>query len=76
MEIDHQIFSSVTDSRRAVVSYKQKYVHRVLVSFPKKNVVRLTDSLDITIVVDWDVKPKPINTEELQDNSHFMVIFP
>ena len=35
MEIDHEIFSShflpSTDSR-AVVSYKQKYVHRVLVN--------------------------------------------
>ena len=60
MEIDHQIFFSVTDSRRAVVSYKKKYVHGVLVSLPRKSVVTLSDRLDITIPVDWDVKPKPI----------------
>ena len=27
VEIDHGIISTVADSRRAVVSYKQKYVH-------------------------------------------------
>ena len=26
-------------------------------SLPRNSVVRLTDSLDMTIVVDWDVKP-------------------
>ena len=52
-----------TDSRRVGVSYKQKYVHDVLVKcFVKlaqeKSVVRLTDHLDMTIAVDWDVKPQ------------------
>ena len=50
MEIDHEIFSShsppSTDSRRAVVSYKQKYMHEV------------TYCLDITIAVAWDIKPQ------------------
>ena len=37
MEIDHEIISMAmhlpsTDSRRVVVSYKQKYVHEVLVN--------------------------------------------
>ena len=37
MEINHQIISTAnllpsTDSRRVVVSYKQKYVHKVLVN--------------------------------------------
>ena len=37
MEIDHEIISTAilfpsTDSRRAVVSYKRKYVHEVLVN--------------------------------------------
>ena len=37
MEIDHEIISTAillpsTDSRRVVVSYKQKYVHKVLVN--------------------------------------------
>ena len=27
-------------------------------SLPKNSVVRLTDCLDMTIVVDWDVKPQ------------------
>ena len=65
-EIDHEIISmaillSSTDSRRVVVSYKQKYVHKVLVNrlvklAQEKSVVRLTDRPDMTIAVDWDVK--------------------
>ena len=49
--------SPSTDSRRAVVSYWQKYVHTVLVNYfgglslPRKSVFRLTDSLDLTIAV-------------------------
>ena len=44
-------------SRRAVVSYWRKYVHKVLVnrlgglSLPRKSVVRLTDRLDMTLDV-------------------------
>ena len=44
-------------SRRAVVSYWQKYVHEVLVnrlggiSLPRKSVVRLTDRPDMTLDV-------------------------
>ena len=49
-------FSSSADSRRVVVSYKRKYVHLVLVNYREKRVVRLTDCLDMTIAVDWDVK--------------------
>ena len=43
--------------KRAVVSYWQKYVHKVLVnhlgglSLPRKSVVRLTDGPDMTIHV-------------------------
>ena len=38
-------------------------MHKVLVngfglSLPRKSVVRLPDHLDITKVVDWDLKPK------------------
>ena len=42
-------------SRRAVVSYWRKYVHKVLVnrlgglSLPRKSVVRLTDRPDMTL---------------------------
>ena len=45
------------DSRRAVVSYWRKYVHKVLVnrlgslSLPRKSVVRLTDRPDMTLDV-------------------------
>ena len=49
--------SPPADSRGAVVSYWQKYVHEVLVnrlgglSLPRKSVVRLTDRLDMTLDV-------------------------
>ena len=62
VEIDHVIISTVLlppspDSRRVVVSYKQKNVHEVLVNcFVKlaeeKCVVRWTDHPDMTIAVD------------------------
>ena len=49
--------SPSADSRRAVVSYRQKYVHEVLVnclgglSLPRKSVVRVTDHPDMIIDV-------------------------
>ena len=48
---------SFADSRRAIVSYWRKYLHKILVnglgglSLPRKSVVRLTDHPDMTIVV-------------------------
>ena len=51
----------------AVVSYWWKDVHLVLVdrvgSLPRNSVVRLSDRLDMTIVIDWDVKQqiKPVS---------------
>ena len=53
----HTFVSLSTDSRRAVVSYWRKYVHKVLVnrlgglSLPRKSVVRLTDRPDMTLDV-------------------------
>ena len=53
----HTFVSPSTDSRRAVVSSWRKYAHKVLVnclgglSLPRKSVVRLTDSPDMTLVV-------------------------
>ena len=53
----HTFVSSSADSRRAAVSYWQKYVHKVLVnplgglSLPRKSVVRLTDRPDMTLDV-------------------------
>ena len=64
MEIDHEIMAillSSADSRRVVVSYKQKYVHKVLVNrlvklAQEKSVATWTDCPDMTIAVDWDIK--------------------
>ena len=55
------ILLSSGDSRRVVVGYKQKYMHKVLVKHlvkhaPQKSVVMWTDRPDMTIAVDWDVK--------------------
>ena len=53
----HTFVSPSAYSRRAVVSYWRKYVHEVLVnrlgglSLPRKSVVRLTDSPDMTLDV-------------------------
>ena len=53
----HTFVSPFADSRRIVVSYWRKYVHEVLVnrlgglSLPKKSVVMLTDSPDMTLDV-------------------------
>ena len=53
----HTFISPSAFSRRAVVSYWQKYVQEVLVnrlgglSLPRKSVVRLTDSPDMTLDV-------------------------
>ena len=50
------------DSSWAVVRYWRKDEHLVLVnclgSLPRNSVVRLIDHLDMTVIVDWDVKPK------------------
>ena len=53
----HTIVSPSAFSRKAVVSYWRKYVHKVLVncigglSLPRKRVVRLTDRPDMTLDV-------------------------
>ena len=51
------------DSSRATVSYWRKVVHQVLVNRlglrqPRKSAVKLTDHLNMTVVVDWDVIPQ------------------
>ena len=55
-------FFPSADSSRAVVNYWRKDVHLILVHrlgiLPRNSVVRLTDRLDMTIIVDWDVKPQ------------------
>ena len=63
------------DLRRAVVRYWRNDVYSVLVkrlglSLPRKSVVRLTDRLDMTIVVEWDVKPQNNNS----NNNRFRYI--
>ena len=53
----HTLVSPFPESKKAVVSYWQKYVHEVLVnrfgglSLPRKSVVRLTDRPDMTLDV-------------------------
>ena len=48
------------DSKRVVVSYKRKYVHKVLANClvklaQERSVVSWTDCADMTIADDWDV---------------------
>ena len=74
VEIDHEIISMVSVLRRVVVSYKRKYVHEVLVNHlvklaQEKIVVRLTDCLDMTILVDWDVTHEPTKQTPLDEES-------
>ena len=63
--------SSSPDSRRAVASYWQKYVHKVLVnclgglSLPRKSVVRLTDPPDMTLDV---YRGRKTTTQQQQHN--------
>ena len=53
----HTFVSPSAGSKKAVLSYWQKYVHEILVnrlgglSLPRKNVVRLTDRPDMTSAV-------------------------
>ena len=67
LEIGHEIISTAILSLPliqvgAVVSYWRKDVHLVLVnhlgSLPRNSLIRLTDRLDMAIVVDWNVKPR------------------
>ena len=77
VEIDHELFSTAilllsADSRRAVVSYKWKYVHEVLVNrsvklAKEKCVVRWTDRPGMTIAVDWDLKYQTRHTSGQSD---------
>ena len=69
VEIGHEIIStailslppiqvgqlSVTGERCALSTCT---VNHLGLSLPRKSVVRLTDRLGMTIVVDWDVKPQ------------------
>ena len=65
MEIDHEIISTAillpsADSRRVVVSYKRKYVHKVLVTrlvkLAQEKKEWLGELTVSTIAVDWDIK--------------------
>ena len=50
-------FYMVTCSRRVVVSYGRKYMHEVLVNSLVKLAQEKVWFLDMTITVDWGVKP-------------------
>ena len=82
VEIDHEIISTAilfpsTDSRRVFVSYKQKYVHKVMVNCLVKltqKKVWLGDLTNMTIAVDWDVKhqtKQTMKTNVLSPYSHY-----
>ena len=65
-------------SSRAVVSYWRKDIYLVLVnrlgSLPRNSVVRLTDRLDMTIVVDWDIKPQIKQTNKISWRKNELVV--
>ena len=64
MEIDHEIFSAVILLLTLIqegllsVTIESMCMKYWLTSLPRKSVVRLTDHLDITIDIDWDIKPQ------------------
>ena len=68
-EIYTESFIRPFSSSRTVVSYWRKDVRLVLVncleSLSRNSVVRLTDRLDMIIVVDWDVKTQIKQTKTL-----------
>ena len=51
---------SFSDSRRNIVSYKRKRVHKALpsLSMPQKSVARLIDHLNMAMTIDLGLKPK------------------
>ena len=76
-QVQYQIWRQTSDSpsadflRRAVVSYRRKYVHEVLVnrlgglSLPGKSVVRLTDCPDMTIAIYHGYKTTTTTIEQV-----------
>ena len=72
MEINHKMFSAVILLllliQEGLLSVKRDGMHCALLSLPRKKVVRLTNRLDMTIAVDWDVNRKPNKT----NRSHFI----
>ena len=74
MEIVHEIISTAillpsADSRRVVVSYKPKHVHKVLVNrlfklAQEKRVGSWTDRPNMTIAVDLEVKNQTKQTKQ------------
>ena len=82
LEIGHKIFNGHSlpnaDSSKTVVSYWRKHVHLVLVnrlgSLPRNSVVRLTERLDMSTVVDWDVKPQIKQTNNVFLNFFWVML--
>ena len=73
----HTFVSPSADSRGVVVTYWQKYVHKVLVNhlgglnLPRKSVVRLTDRPDMTL----DVNRGHKTTTQQQQPTFFKRVF-
>ena len=57
------ILLSSAGSRRVVVSYERKYVHKVLVNRSVKLAQEKNDCPDMTIAVNWDVKNQTNETK-------------
>ena len=79
VEIGHEIIYTAILSLPLIQIEQLSVIHLVLVNrlgrLPKNNVVRLTDRLDMTIVVDWDVKPQLKQTKYFKirlTNNDFM----
>ena len=64
---------SATGERIFTKNWLTAYVY---ISLHRKSVVRLTDRLDMTIVVDWDVKPQMKQTNTQKDHSPLTELLP
>ena len=71
MEIGHQIISTTILSLPLIQVGKlsvtgERMCTKYWLTLPRKTVVMLTDRPDMTIVVDWDIKPQ-IKQNKIQD---------
>ena len=83
MEIDQEIFSMVVlllpliHERFVLVTSKER-VHKVLVNLlvklAQEKMFRVTDHLDMTIAVDWDVKPQKQKNKHIFSQIHKILV--
>ena len=78
VEIDHEIISLVilllSLIQEGLCQLQAKDVHKVLVNrlvkLAQENVIRLTGNLDMTIVVEWDIKPQTKQNKITKEHSN------